>query len=77
MIDRCPHCNIELKKPPMSGRETNEMLLVLTYRKMIESGANLKTIEKLGHCPVCRATISELREQIRISEKNILIAKTF
>ena len=66
MIGICPHCKIKLKEPPFNNRETNEVIIVLTYRRIIESGANIEKINELGHCRICRATTEDIDEQKRI-----------
>lgn len=66
MIGICPHCKIKLKELPVNNRETNEAMVVLTYRRIIEAGANIEGIKELGYCKVCRATIKDVEEQKRI-----------
>lgn len=63
MIGKCPHCGIELKAPPFNGRETNEVMIVLTYRRLIETGVQIEPVKSSGSCPVCRATIKDFEEQ--------------
>ena len=63
MIGKCPHCGIELKNPPFNGRETSEVMIVLTYRRLIETGAKIESIKSSGICHVCRATLEDLKEQ--------------
>jgi len=63
MIGMCPHCKIQLKEPPFNNRETNEVMIVLIYRRLIESGAKLKNIVESGVCEVCRATLDDLKKQ--------------
>jgi len=63
MIGICPYCKIRLKEPPFNNRETNEVMIVLTYRKIIESGACIDNIKDVGYCKICRATIEDIEEQ--------------
>ena len=63
MLGICPNCKIKLKTPPFGKRETNEMLLVLNYRKIIENKIQLKSIDELGYCELCDATKKELESQ--------------
>lgn len=63
MIGICPHCRIKLNEPPFANRETNEVMLVLNYRKIIELKLTLAPIEELGHCELCRATKEDLEKQ--------------
>ena len=44
MIGICPHCKIDLKRNPSNNRETNEMLVVMNYRRKLESNSELKGI---------------------------------
>ena len=62
MIGTCPNCKIRLDKPPFNKRNRNEVMIVLTYRDLLENG-NLKTLDELGHCIVCKATKKDLEEQ--------------
>ena len=63
MIGKCPHCEIELKKPPFNNREINEVMIVLIYRQLVESGDKIENIKSTGFCKVCRATVEDLKEQ--------------
>ena len=63
MIGKCPSCGIKLKEPPFNKRDTNEVMIVLTYRRIIESGAKLRTMKETGICEVCRATMNDLEKQ--------------
>ena len=67
MIGRCPNCGIRLKEPPFNDkRETNEVMIVLTYRKVIESGVKLKSFEETGYCEICRSTKKDHQEQLEL-----------
>jgi hypothetical protein len=66
MIGICPHCKIRLKEKPFSERITNEIIIVINYRKKIESKAEIKTIEQLQYCEICNATLQDIKEQKRI-----------
>lgn len=63
MIGICPHCKIDLKQEPFGNRETNEMLIVMNYRRKIESKSYLKEISELGYCEVCNATLEDFNNQ--------------
>jgi len=72
MIGRCPHCGIELKKPPFNNRETNEVMIVLIYRQFVESGDKVESMKTAGYCKVCRAKPEDLKEQkILLTTKNL------
>ena len=60
MIGICPHCKIELKKQKNSNRETNEILVVMNYRRKLESGEKLKSVSETGYCEICNATLEDL-----------------
>ena len=60
MIGICPHCKIDLKQEPFGNRETNEMLVVMNYRKKLDSGQDLKPVSELGYCEICNATLDYL-----------------
>lgn len=64
MLGICPNCKIKLDIPPFNGRETNEVMLVLIYRKLIDSNIGLKSIDDLGYCEVCNAKKSDIDSQI-------------
>ncbi len=66
MIGKCPNCNIQLKEPPFEGRNTNEVMLTLKYRGLVESNTKLPTIEKAGYCTVCDAKLADLKEQKKL-----------
>jgi len=70
MIGICPHCKIDLKQQPFGKRETNEMLIVMNYRRILESKSELKNISELGYCEVCNATTEDINIQ-----KEIILAK--
>ena len=63
MIGRCPLCGINLDKPPFNERERNEVILTLSYRKIIENNIQIKTIEELGFCELCSAREDDLKKQ--------------
>ena len=63
MLRICPNCKIKLDISPFNGRETNEMILVLTYRKFIDNKINFKSIDDLGYCEVCNAKKSDIEKQ--------------
>jgi len=63
MIGICPHCKIELKKPPFNNRETNELLIVMNYRSKIDNNIQIKSIDELGYCEVCNAKVEDLKKQ--------------
>ena len=63
MLGICPNCKIKLKEPPFNGRDTNEVMLVLTYRDILESGKTLKSIDEAGFCELCNAKKEDLEEQ--------------
>jgi len=65
MIGKCPNCGIELNKPPFNGRSRNEVMIVLTYRSLVESG-RLRSFSKNGICEVCNATKEDLIEQRKL-----------
>ncbi len=67
MLGICPNCKIKLKEPPLNGRDTNEVMLVLTYRDILESGKVLKSIDELGYCELCNAKKEDLKEQAGVS----------
>lgn len=66
MIGICPHCKIRLKDPPFKNRETNEVMIVMRYRNMIDNNLQLKSIEEIGYCVVCNARLEDLRDQSRL-----------
>jgi len=63
MIGRCPNCGIELDKSPFTNRETNEVMIVMKYRKKLDSNEEIKSLEELGYCEICNATLKEIKEQ--------------
>lgn len=63
MIGICPSCKIRLKEPPFNGRETNEVMLTLKYRKMIEENLKIRNIDDLGYCELCNSTKKDIKEQ--------------
>lgn len=68
MIGKCPNCGIELDKPPFNNRGRNEVIIVLTYRSLLENG-NLKSLNETGYCVVCKATKEDLKQQERFLKK--------
>lgn len=66
MIGKCPHCNIDLKKPPQSNRETNEMIVIMNYRRILDTGGKPKKIDDLGYCEVCNATKKDHEKQQKL-----------
>ena len=63
MIGICPHCKINLAQPPFNGRTTNEVMLTIDYRKIIENNLKLKNFKNLGYCELCKATKKDHEEQ--------------
>lgn len=63
MLGICPNCSIKLKEPPFTDRDTNEVMLVIRYRKIIEAGKNPKPIDELGYCELCNAKKQDLESQ--------------
>jgi hypothetical protein len=66
MIGICPNCKIKLKEPPLNNRDTNEVMLVLKYRNLIEEGIKLKPLVELGYCELCNATNEDIEEQNKL-----------
>ena len=69
MIGVCPHCGIKLKEPPINDRETNEIMVVLTYRRFLESNKPLPSLEESGKCIVCNATADDILKQLELINK--------
>jgi len=63
MLGICPNCKIKLKEPPFNKRNTNEVMLVLAYRDLVETGKIPKKIEELGYCELCNAKKEDLERQ--------------
>jgi hypothetical protein len=63
MIGKCPGCGISLKEPPFNNRETNEVVLTLRYRGLVEDKQAVPSVEKAGYCMLCNAQIKDLKEQ--------------
>jgi len=63
MIGLCPHCKIILDKPPFNKRDTNEVILTLKYRKIVENNIFLKNFEDIGYCELCHATKRDKYDQ--------------
>lgn len=73
MIGRCPHCGISLKEPPFNGRETNEVVITLRYRNIVENNIPLMTVDQKGYCDVCKANLRDIKEQVEsLREKTFL-----
>ena len=70
MIGICPNCKIKLKEPPFSGRETNEVVLTLKYRQLVENNKKLKNINEIGYCELCNADEDDFIEQ-KSSKSNV------
>lgn len=64
MLGICPNCKIDLKKLP-NKNEISEMMLILNYRKLIDSGEKPKSIDELGYCEICKATKKEIEKEIK------------
>jgi hypothetical protein len=62
MLGICPNCKITLKDKKNPDRNTNEVMLVLKYRDMIEKGLKPKSIKELGYCELCNATKEDIKE---------------
>ena len=65
MIGKCPHCGIDLTMPPFNDREVNEVMIVMIYRGKVDGGEVLKSLDELGYCEICRATLEDLEGQKR------------
>ena len=68
MIGRCPHCGIDLGKPPFGKRELNEVMLTMAYRRMVDHDLDMASVEDLGKCVVCKATKKELEKQQKLED---------
>jgi hypothetical protein len=67
MIGKCPNCNIILKKEPFNNtRETNEVMVILAYRKLMDLGKKPKNPFELGYCEICNSTLEDLEIQKNI-----------
>ncbi|MEK6830780.1 MAG: hypothetical protein AABX77_02025 [Nanoarchaeota archaeon] len=55
MIGKCPNCGIKLKEAPFGNRETNEVVLTLKYRELIDNHIKINSTEKGGCCEICGA----------------------
>ena len=71
MIGICPSCGINLKEPPFNNRETNEVMLTLKYRDLVENNEPLNSIEKAGYCQLCNASLKDLQGQNSLTEQEI------
>ena len=63
MIGKCPHCRILLKEAPFGERITNEVMLTLMYRDLIENNRSLPSMEQKGYCVLCKATKMDHKKQ--------------
>lgn len=63
MIGTCPSCKIKLKEPPFNERETNEVVLTLRYRQLIENNKKIKNINEIGYCELCNADKDDFKQQ--------------
>mgnify|MGYP001574132926 CR=1 FL=1 len=63
MIGICPNCGIRLKEPPFDNRETNEVVITLRYRGLIDNHIKLKPIEESGSCEICEASLDVIKKQ--------------
>jgi hypothetical protein len=72
MIGKCPHCGIGLDKPPFGNRETNEVMLTMAYRRMVDNGLDIAEVEELGYCPICNATQQDLEKQKELGDCEIV-----
>lgn len=73
MLGTCPNCKIKLKEPPFNNRETNEMLLILNYRKLIENNLPIKSFDELGYCELCNAKKQDFEKQIKADKAKLKI----
>jgi|APSaa5957512622_1039677.scaffolds.fasta_scaffold76772_1 hypothetical protein len=71
MIGTCPSCGINLKEPPFNSRETNEVVLTLKYRDLVENKESSPSIEKAGYCKLCNASLKDLQGQNSLTEQEI------
>jgi len=63
MIGICPNCKINLKDPPFSNRERNEILIVMIYRRKIDNNEAIRSMDEIGYCEICGAKKEELEDQ--------------
>jgi hypothetical protein len=63
MIGKCPSCGISLTMPPFNGRNTNEVLLTLAYRRLVETNSVLRPLNEIGYCELCDAKLTDLKAQ--------------
>ena len=63
MIGKCPLCGIKLKEPPFNNRETNEVVITLRYRDLVENNSSLPSVEQAGYCEICDAKLKDIEEQ--------------
>ncbi len=71
MIGKCPSCGIKLKDPPFNNRETNEVMLTLKYRDLVENKKSFLSIEKAGYCQLCNASLKDLKGQKKLTMQEI------
>jgi hypothetical protein len=55
MLGICPNCKISLKDNDDKDRDTNEVMLVLRYRELVDKGIIPRSVEELGYCELCNA----------------------
>lgn len=63
MIGKCPHCKIALKARPFTDRETNEVMLTMAYRRLVENNTIIEPLEQVGYCKLCNAKQADLEAQ--------------
>jgi len=73
MIGKCPHCKIDLNMPPYGKRITNEVMLIIWYRKIIEQGKKLPRIQESRTCKLCNASLKDLKIQKQNSHTPFII----
>ena len=66
MIGKCPSCGIYLKEGPFGERNTNEVVLTLKYRDIVENRKIIPSIEEAGYCLLCNATIDDHKKQKKL-----------
>ena len=71
MIGICPSCGINLKEHPFNNRETNEVVLTLKYRDLVENKESFSSIEKAGYCQLCNASLKDLQGQNSLTKQEI------
>ena len=63
MIGKCPNCGISLTEPPFENRETNEVVITLKYRKILDNDMKPKPVNESGICEICDATVEIINLQ--------------